>query len=155
MRSTLDGLKVWAVRAATAVFLASVAAAGVFAFVTEIVTDFRWAPSTAFPPGMSRSCEKIRAAAPEGAPIFYVHADSDKWLSGLWQRALYPQHVYVVVSADGSLDPAAREVRSRFAVGYALAAGNPPPDPGFEWKLSLPALPGYPPVYEFGKLRAR
>jgi hypothetical protein len=48
--------------------------------------------------------------------------------------------------------PAIEDVRKKLLISYALSAGNPPPDPGFEWKIELPPFPGSVPTV-LGKLK--
>jgi len=134
--------------------VAAALASGVLGYMKEASVDFRWAPQAAFPPEITRVENLVRTNLPEGAPILYVHPDPDPWLPGLWQRALYPRHVYVVQEREGP-SPTARAVAKVLGIRYAVSAGEPPRDLGFRWRVPLPRLSGYPVDYVLGELAPR
>jgi len=115
-------------RAAAAVaVLGSVFAAGGAAAFHRLVASLRAPQEELLPEEISRALPAARRALPPGAPVFYVTADANTWRCGLWQRALYPRPVFCVRPAP----PSRRELanlRSAFAVRWAIGVAEPPPD---------------------------
>ena len=73
------------------------------------------------------------------------------WYSRLWQRALYPRNEVVIQQPPvppGRLN----ELRAKYRARFAVAAGDPPVDPGFLWKVDLGRVNG-PGEAWFGELK--
>jgi hypothetical protein len=105
-----------------------------------------------YPAGHLRQVEIFKSMVPKG-PVFYFMDEPEFWQAGLWRRSIYPDNPVIQVY-DPTLihTPTMENVRKKLLISYALCAGNPPPDPGFEWKIELPAFPGSVPIV-LGKLK--
>jgi hypothetical protein len=99
----------------------------------------------------ARDIRVIRSWIPDAEPLLYVSNSENRWLPRLWERALSPQRVAIVVSTDDAVKRVAF-LRKRLRIRWALSAGSPPPDPGFVWHVRLSPIPGFPQEYWFGKL---
>jgi len=73
--------------------------------------------------------------------------------SALWRRSTYPDYPEIPIYDRTFIHtPTLEKLRGKFLISYALCAGNPPSDPGFEWKIELPSYPGSIPMV-LGKLK--
>ncbi len=117
----------------------------------------RWIPSltspalTVFSPEFRAQVRAVEARLPPGAAVLHVSAQQEGWFSRLWQRALYPDHKTIVVQPWNM--PRLAEFRAKYATRFAISAGNPPLDPGYQWMVDLGPVPGLPGVTWFGELR--
>jgi len=105
-----------------------------------------------YPAGHLRQVEIFKSIVPKGS-VFYIMHQPEFWQAGLWRRSLYPDNPVILIY-DPTLvhTPNIENQRSKLLIAYALCAGNPPPDPGFEWKMELPSYPGSIPLV-LGKLK--
>jgi hypothetical protein len=105
-----------------------------------------------YPAGYLRQVEIFKSMVPRGS-VFYVMDKPEFWQAGLWRRSLYPDNPVIQIY-DPTLvhTPKMESLRNKLLISYALCAGDPPPDPGFEWKIELPSFPGSVPIV-LGKLK--
>ena len=107
-----------------------------------------------YPAGHLQQVNIVKSLLPKGA-VFYIMDQPEYWQAGLWRRSLYPDNPVIQVFDPSQIHtPQMEGARHKFHISYALAAGNPPPDPGFEWKIELPAFPGSVSLV-LGKLKAQ
>jgi hypothetical protein len=133
--------------AAAFVFGATVVAA-----LTRSTDDFflvfRDAPRHIVPEGHREQVRIVEQTVPAGSTIFFLTDSPEDWRAGLWERSLYPRYTVVRIAGGAERLPDNREVR------YAISAGAPPPDPGFECQTPLPPYPnGLPSI--LGRLRRK
>lgn len=126
---------------------------GAASFLNTAVSVFLYSPKSSIGPELSQYVSKVRQTIPPGAPILYVGAEPEYWFSRLWQRAFYPNSVFVMLGPEGLRSPAFHAVRTRHRIRYAVSAGAPPLDPGYKWHASWPALPATTGEVWFGELR--
>jgi hypothetical protein len=107
----------------------------------------------AISPGQVRGVGVIRSRIPVVEPLLYVTNKRGSWLPRLWERALCPQPVAILTAGPKLADRVA-DLRQSLGIRWALAAGSPPPDPGFAWHVRLPPLPGPPQEFWFGELES-
>jgi hypothetical protein len=77
----------------------------------------------------------VESCVPPGAVLLFVEPPSDRWSFLLWRRALYPRNEVVLLETVAPSDLA--RLRSKYGIRYAIAAGDPPPDPGYLWSIPL------------------
>jgi hypothetical protein len=105
-----------------------------------------------YPAGHQRQVEIFKSMVPKGS-VFYIMDKPEYWLAGLWRRAIYPDYPVILVYDPALVHtPDMEALRNKLLISYALCVGNPPPDPGFEWKIELPSFPGSFPTV-LGKLK--
>jgi len=128
--------------------VAAVAAwVGLRAMAGETATAFQSPPYVVFPE-MNEAVRVMRANLPADAPLFYIMDRPQPWLAGVWQRACYPNPVFLLESADELELPANRAIRAKYGVRYALSVGDPPVVKMFRWFRMLPSVPAsYPAAY--------
>ena len=97
-----------------------------------------------------RDIRFIRRWIPDDEPLLYLSDGSDHWTPRTWERALSPEPVAFVFTRDFPRE--AVILRRRMHIHWAISAGDPPPDPGFEWHRRLAPLPGSSTQYWFGRL---
>jgi hypothetical protein len=121
--------------------------------VQDLTLVFVDAPRHIVPEGHVTQVEVFKKRIPKGATVFYFMDTSEGWQVGLWQRSLYPDYVVlpVTVTAESRRDEA-RVLRERNQIDYALSAGRPPLDVGFDWQVLLPGYPNGIPII-LGKLQ--
>ena len=113
----------------------------------ETATAFQSPPYVVFPE-MNEAVRVMRANLPADAPLFYIMDRPQPWLAGVWQRACYPNPVFLLESADELELPANRAIRAKYGVRYALSVGDPPVVKMFRWFRMLPSVPAsYPAAY--------
>ena len=111
------------------------------------------APRSIVPAGHVAQVKIFRQAVPKGSTVFYIMDQPEGWQFGLWQRSLYPDYVLLPVTGTAELNADGfRKVRLDKGINFALSAGNPPLNPGFDSPVSLSAYPNGIPVV-LGKLR--
>jgi hypothetical protein len=123
-------------------------AAGTAGFLEELRAVYRREnASRILTPELAERVRYIRSRIPPEVEILYVsfRQPPDAWHSRLWQRVLYPTRVVIV---EGDQAPAGPGKAARFA----LAAGNPPPDLAFRWRVAFRPLPGEAETLWFGEL---
>jgi hypothetical protein len=104
----------------------------------EAVTTYR-SSARLVPQDIEKAAIYIKSRVPPEEPILVVTDNLDGWVNGIWQRALYPSPVLLFYRRDlGS--QMLREYRTTNRLVYAVAIGNPPPDPGFVWKKAVPRM---------------
>jgi hypothetical protein len=135
----------FALHAAAGLVLAASALSGVPRLAREIRVAFRDAGLSVFPTEFQRQRAVVEKTAPPGAVFLHISDwASDPgtgWYSRLWQRALYPRNLVIVVMRD--LQPERLQLlRRRFGARYAISVGSPPIDPGFLWHRDLGVVPG-------------
>ena len=94
---------------------------------------------------------RVEARLPPGAALIYAPASPEYWHSRLWQRVLYPRNDVILVQPPVPPGRLA-ELRAKYGVRFALAAGDPPADPGFLWKVDIGRAPGTGDAW-FGELK--
>jgi len=105
-----------------------------------------------YPAGHLRQVEIFKSLVPKG-PVFYIMDQPDYWQVGLWQRSIYPDNpVFLIYDPALVHAPSTENLRTKHLIAYALCAGNPPPDAGYEWKVELPSYPASIPIV-VGKLK--
>jgi hypothetical protein len=134
---------------AGATVAAATALLGIRQMLSEAVIDFRWAPAEAIPAEMIREASEVRRLS-GGTPIVYVGNRDAEWTGGLWQRALFPQDVFLALPRTGPLSATIRQARL-FGARDALCQGSVPPDLQLEWTRELPAVAPFGTVV-FGRL---
>ena len=82
----------------------------------------------------------VESRVPPGAVLLYVAPPSNRWPFLLWRRALYPRNEIVLLESPVQPPDLAR-LRSKYGIRYAIAAGDPPPDPGYLWSVPLGRTP--------------
>ncbi len=102
---------------------------------------FAGPPHKVFPPELSAQIRKVEEKLPPGVSLIYVPASPEYWYSRLWQRAFYPRN-QVVIQQPPVPPGRLGELRARYGTRFAVAAGDPPADPGFLWKLDVGRAPG-------------
>ncbi len=113
------------------------------------------APRTIVPEGHTEQVTIFRKIVPKGSTVFYIMDQPEGWQFGLWQRSLYPDYVVLAVAGLTQLNTdESRKIRRDKGIDFALSAGNPPLDPGFDSPLLLPAYPGGIPVV-LGRLQGK
>jgi len=93
-------------------------------------------PRVALPAPLRERLRTVQSQLPAGANVFYVSEVPEYWFSRLWQRALYPDHVAILIQPDVTRQRF-DDLRSRYGVRYAISAGQHPRDPGYAWKVDL------------------
>ena len=131
--------------------MAASLASGIPSIVGDLRVAFRDAGPSVFTPGDRRQIEAVRASVPPGTSLLLVANSDDAWHARLWQRGLYPERALIVryVPLDSS---ELRRFRTQYAIRFAIALGDPPPDPGFRWRKDLGTLPGRGSHLWFGEL---
>lgn len=82
----------------------------------------------------------VRSKTAPGAPIvFLARRDLDGWVFGLWQRALYPNPVFLIYD-DQIKTGDYQKLRQLHRIQFALSVGHPPVDPGFAWSEPVPGV---------------
>lgn len=110
--------------------------------VEDLTLVFVNAPHEIVPQGHQEQVRFMKTVVPVGSTVFYILDQSEAWQVGLWQRSLYPDYLVIPVHGLAELDTVPfRQLRAEKGVVFSLAAGNPPPDPGFQWKRVLGAYP--------------
>lgn len=95
----------------------------------------------------------FKSLVPKGY-VFYVMDHPEYWQAGLWRRSLYPDNPIILVYDPALIHTQEYEnLRKKLLISYVLSAGNPPSDPGLEWKVALPDYPGSIPLL-VGKLKS-
>jgi|HubBroStandDraft_1064217.scaffolds.fasta_scaffold00236_7 hypothetical protein len=130
--------------------------AGLYAAAVRAKLDHAFIYSDAvrsvYPAGHLRQVEIFKSTVPKGS-VFYIMDQPEFWQAGLWRRSLYPDNPVIQVYDPTLVHTSNMEnLRDKLLISYALCAGNPPPDPGFEWKIELPSFPGSVPIV-LGKLK--
>jgi len=111
------------------------------------------APRNIVPEGHVTQVKIFRNLVPKGSTVFYITDQPEGWQFGLWQRSLYPDYVVLPVTGTAELNgDRYRNVRLDRSIDFALSAGNPPLNPGFDSPVSLPAYPNGIPLV-LGRLR--
>ncbi len=119
------------------IFLAALAAASRRS-IADYTIVFKSSPLDIVPAGHWARIALVKSHVPPG-PILYLTEKKEDWQRGLWQRTLYPD--YPVVTAFGVNDltsPRILKRRHDDNINYVVSAGDPPPNPGFEWRMDLP-----------------
>jgi hypothetical protein len=120
---------------------------GIKTHIEELRISFSAPVQWAIPPGVSYYARVIRSKVAPNAPVFYlVNAASDGWVSGLWQRALYPNPCFLV-RTDELQGAVGRELRAKFGHGLVMSINNPPELKAFTLTETLPANAGSPTVF--------
>ncbi len=119
----------------------------------DLTLVFVNAPHSIVPPGHVAQVAIFRKIVPKGSTVFYLTDQPEAWQFGLWQRSLYPDYVLLGVTGVAQLNANEfRKIRLDEHIDFALSAGNPPLNPGFDSPVLLPAYPnGIPEV--LGKLQ--
>ena len=78
----------------------------------------------------------VEARVPPGAVLLYVEPHSGHWSFLLWRRVLFPRNEVVMLESPLNPSDVAR-LRSKYGIRYAIAAGDPAPDPGYLWSIDL------------------
>lgn len=144
-----------ALQVAAVLVAAASAVSGSLGLARDLRIAFRDAWPSVFPGQFQRQVKTVEETVPPGAVFFHI-ADASKdpgtgWYSRLWQRALYPRNLVIVLLND--LRPEhLEELRKRYRVRYAISVGTPPIDPGFRWHRELGSVPGSHQTW-FGELR--
>ncbi len=130
--------------------------AGLYAALARAKADrafiYNAGARTVYPAGHLRQVEIFKSMVPKGS-VFYIMDQPEFLQAGLWRRSIYPDNP-VIQMYDPTLvhTPKMEDLRNKLLISYALCAGNPPPDPGFEWKVELPPYPGTVPLV-LGKMK--
>jgi hypothetical protein len=141
----------WALRPASVAIAAAWLVFGVRALRLDIRTAHVYAPKNIFPDVVLAQREIITNAVPPGEFVLHLSAQTENWMSRLWQRLLYPRNPTVVVQPP--FGPAEiRNLRSRFGARFAISAGDPPYDPGYRWRIPFEPAPGELGQVWFGEL---
>jgi hypothetical protein len=129
------GLRAFSILVAVAALLCGARA------VRRQLWQFAVPPQKVFSPELSAQIRSVEGRIPPGVSLLYLPATPEYWYSRLWQRALYPRNQVILQQPP---IPAGRlaELRARYGARFALAAGDPPADPGFLWKVDLGRAPG-------------
>ena len=135
---------------ALVVFLASIVS-GAAAFLSDIDVAFRYAGASVFTLVDRSEIEAVRAVTPPGEAILLAFGRNGHWSSYVWQRALYPDRAAIVLAEPLRADALAL-ARRLYGFRYAVAIGDPPPDPGFRESRDLGPIPGLPGRVRFGTL---
>ena len=130
---------------------------GFFSICQRSLEDLRLvfvdSPHNIVPAGHLAQVNIFRTIVPKGSTVYYIMDQQQAWQFGLWQRSLYPD--YVVLPVIGLANTHAdefRRVRADKHIEFALSAGAPPLNPGFDSPVPLPPYPDGIPVI-LGKLR--
>jgi len=83
----------------------------------------------------------VRSQMPPDSPLLLVVSEPDAWADGLWQRALYPNPIFLVYKEDLGT-PEDHELRRKYGIRFAVSIGNPPLNPAFRWQRPLPDWTG-------------
>ena len=118
------------------VFVALAALASGALALKHAAGRFTQPPRVALPAPLRERLRTVESRLPPGASVFYVTEVPEYWFSRLWQRALYPDHLTILVEPDVSRRQF-EELRARYGVRYAISAGQHPRDPGYAWKIDL------------------
>jgi hypothetical protein len=111
--------------------------------VEDLTLVFVNAPRSIVPAGHVAQVAIFRKIVPKGSTVFYLMDQPEGWQFGLWQRSLYPDYVLLAVTGVAQLNADEfRKVRLDKGIHFALSAGSPPLNPGFDSPVSLPAYPG-------------
>jgi hypothetical protein len=133
---------------------AIVLTAGLYAAMVRANLDRAFiysATRNVYPAGHLRQVEIFKRLVPKGS-VFYIMDQPESWQAGLWRRSIYPDNPVILIYDPRLVHtPKMETLRNVRGVSYALCAGNPPPDPGFEWKIELPSYAGSVPMV-LGKL---
>jgi hypothetical protein len=132
-----------------AVILASLLSGGA-AFVEDLKRVRQAGPSV-FTDRDLEQMSMVRDATPRGSAILVAVDRNGQWTSFLWQRGLYPERD-VVVRGEPLSAEAVADARRRWRVAWAVAIGDPPPDPGFRGRRDLGPIPAVPGRVWFGGL---
>jgi hypothetical protein len=106
------------------------------AALRQAAERFAQPPRVALPAPLRERLRTVEDRLPAGASVFYVSEVPEYWFSRLWQRALYPGHLAILVQPEMT-QRQFDELRVRYGVRYAISAGQHPRDPGFAWKIDL------------------
>jgi hypothetical protein len=119
----------------------------------DLTLVFVNAPRSIVPEGHMAQVTIFRNIVPKGSTVFYLMDQPEAWQFGLWQRSLYPDYILLAVTGLAQLnEDGFREIRRDKHIDFALSAGNPPLNPGFDSPVVLPAYPNGIPVV-LGKLQ--
>jgi hypothetical protein len=140
-----------ALRLIGALILVASLATGLTAIGRDFSAAYRSSPSV-FAPEDRRQFQYVRERLPAGDPLLIFATKADRWHTCLWQRALYPRNPAIVRYRDKRASASLGDEVRRFRIRYAVAFGNPPPDPGFGRFEELGALPGTYGRVRFGPL---
>jgi len=129
-------------RVLAAFVLGVAAAAAVHRSVEDATLVFIHAPHEIVPEGHKEQVKIVKAAVPAGSTLFYLMDVPEAWQLGLWQRSLYPAYIVQPAHGAAQLKEARRQaLRDGKKVDFAISAGNPPLNPGFQWQAALPPYP--------------
>ncbi len=110
--------------------------------VEDLTYIFRSAPRQIVPEGHDVQVQIVKRHVPQGETLFYFMDKPEAWQFGLWQRSLFPGYVLIPVRESAQIhSEMVRVLEARHHVRYALAAGSPPPNLSFSWKVPLPEYP--------------
>lgn len=119
-----------------AILVAAAALACGALMARHTTTFFAQGPRITLPAPLRERLRAVEGRLPPGAVVFYITDVPEYWFSRLWQRALYPGHITILVGPD--VTPRRfEELRARYGVRYAISAGQHPRDPGYAWKTDL------------------
>ena len=126
-----------------AIFLLALAQAGTRAAVKQLrssIESYR-SHNRLIPVGVERGAAYVRSQMPPDSPLLLVVSEPDAWADGLWQRALYPNPIFLVYKEDLGT-PEDHELRRKYGIRFAVSIGNPPLNPAFRWQRPLPDWTG-------------
>ena len=127
-------------------------AAAVHRSVEDLTLIFGHAPYHIVPDGHYAQVKILKTIVPAGSTIFYIMDVPEAWQLGLWQRSLYPDYFVRPIYGSAQLQRTDHQrFREKKGVEYAISAGSPPINPGFQWQVALPAYPNGVPLV-LGKL---
>ena len=103
---------------------------------------FLSAPLHIVPDGLEAQVKMVRDVVPRGSTLYFISDPAEPWLVGLWQRSLYPDYIVLPVQNFARREAEeSRKLRTKDKVEYSISVGNPPANPGFQWRVELPAYP--------------
>lgn len=119
----------------------------------DLTLVFVDSPRNIVPEGHVAQVKIFRTIVPKGSTVYYIMGQQEGWQFGLWQRSLYPDYVVLPVIGLANLNAdQSGKIRAEKHIDFALSAGDPPLNPGFDSPVSLPPYPNGIPVI-LGKLR--
>ncbi|HET7451184.1 MAG TPA: hypothetical protein VFL12_00450 [Thermoanaerobaculia bacterium] len=122
--------------AITALLILAQLAASAISIGRAAPAIFQGPPARTVTAKQQRAVRRIRGWIPETEPLLYLSDTNDAWLPRVWERALGPEPVAIVMSARAHPGEVAR-LRKRFRIRWALSTGAPPLDPGFAWRVPI------------------
>ena len=125
------------------VFLTSLLAVGGRTAVVELRDSIAFYQShrRPIPIGIERAAAYVHSQVPADAPVLLLVSTPDAWDDGLWQRALYPNPIFLLYKNDlGTRED--HQLRARYLVRFAVSIGAPPLDPAFRWRRPVPGWTG-------------